>query len=385
MLPIEEKNAELDRASMEALAKLTKDLKAGAGTMTKVEARFIVDTYYRMQDARIRNQGQIRAISQKADEGETHFVLSFFLKNFEILENQMKHTLQAYAESSVPGRWLKSICGIGPVISAGLLAHVDVTRAKYAGQVWRYAGICNPKVDKWEKGQKRPFNQKLKTLIVFKAGESFVKVQNKDNDIYGKIFAQRKREYIRKNQEGLLSAAAREVLASKNIGKTTDAYKWYAGCYRPELLDDFYGLTSEQQKTRMKKYEVEPGEGQPMLPPAHIHARARRMAGKLFVSHFHEVLFFNMYGILPEMPYVIDCVSEPAHRDYIPVPNLEEYPEMLEAYRKHEARNRALIIKEVNARERNNNENYVDTPITQDETLPQEPLREAETGLPIEE
>lgn len=268
-----------------AIQKLTKDIKTAAATLSTQEARYLVDLYYQLQDARIRASAQVRSIDQGSDQGATHETLSFFYGQFETLEAQIQRALGAYAASHRPGRWAQSICGIGPVISAGLLANINIEKAPHAGNIWKFAGIASPSVDVWEKGQKRPWNAQLKTLVVFKLGESFVKVQSRANDIYGGIFAERKALYTKKNEAGEFRAEAERILSVKKIGKDTDAYKAYS-------------------------------EGR--LPKAHIHARARRFAVKLFLSHLHEVMYEDRYGVKPARPYIIDIGG---HADYIPVPN----------------------------------------------------------------
>lgn len=268
-----------------ALQKLTKDIKLAASTLSKREARYLVDLYYQLQDARIRSAAQVRAIAQGADEGSTHETLSFFFDQFESLESQIKRALGEYARSHRPGRWMQSICGIGDVISAGLLAHIDIEKAPHVGHIWKFAGIASPAVDKWNKGEKRPWNADLKTLAVFKLGESFVKVQNREADFYGKLFAERKALYTAKNEAGDFADEAARVLENRKIGKATDAYKAYS-------------------------------EGR--LPKAHIHARARRYAVKMFLSHLHEVMYEDRYGQKPAKPWIIDIGG---HADYISVPN----------------------------------------------------------------
>lgn len=267
------------------IKKLTKDIKTAAMTLSNQEARYLVDLYYQLQDARIRASAQVRSIEQGSDQGATHETLSFFYGQFETLESQIKRALGAYAASQRVGRWLQAVCGVGPVISAGLLAIIDIEKAPHAGNIWKFAGIASPAVDVWEKGQKRPWNAQLKALAVFKLGESFVKVQSKPGDFYGKIYAQRKALYTEKNERGEFKAEADRILSAKKIGKDTDAYKAYS-------------------------------EGK--LPKAHIHARARRFAVKLFLSHLHEVMYESRYGVKPARPYIIDIGG---HADYIPVPN----------------------------------------------------------------
>jgi len=269
----------------DSLQRLTTDLKKASATLNVKEARYLVDLYYQLQNARIRSASQIRAINQEVDEGNSHETLSFFKGQFETLENQIKNSLGVFAASHRPGRWAQSICGIGPVISAGLLAHIDITRATTAGALWKYAGICSPSVDVWNKGEKRPWNADFKTLVVFKLGECFVKVQNNDKDYYGKLFAARKKLYVEKNESGEYAQRAEVILSAKKFNKSTDAYKAYSS-----------------------------GK----LPPAHIHAMARRIAVKMFLSHLQAVMYECHFGEEAAKPYIIDIGG---HVHYEPPPN----------------------------------------------------------------
>ncbi|MGF1957813.1 hypothetical protein ACQUFE_18275, partial [Enterococcus casseliflavus] len=83
----------------------------------------------------------------------------------------------------------------------------------------------------------RPWNADLKCLVVFKAGESFVKTCNHAESYYGKLYKKQKEEYIRRNEAGQYREEA--LKKALKVGKTTDAYKAYS---------------------------------QGMFPPAHIHA-----------------------------------------------------------------------------------------------------------------
>lgn len=163
---------------IEPIKRLTRDLATAAVTLSKKEARYLVDAYYQMQHNRITSNNQIRAMSESE---EPHSVIQWLADQDTVLENQIKRALDKWTDSLHMGRYAKNICGIGPVISAGLLAHIDITKAPTAGHIWRFCGL-DPTL-KWEKGQKRPYNASLKTLVAFKAGESFVKVQGNKNDI----------------------------------------------------------------------------------------------------------------------------------------------------------------------------------------------------------
>jgi hypothetical protein len=259
----------------EPLKRLSKDLAKTAVDLSLQEVGYLVDAYYIMQESRIRSAAQIREM----EEGEEpHNVLDWFHAQAEMLENQVKRALDKWTDAQPLGIWCKSICGIGPVISAGLLAHIDITKAPTAGHIWRFAGL-DP-TTKWEKKTKRPYNATLKTLCTFKLGESFVKVQNNDKDVYGKLYAQRKKLEQERNERLEFKDQAETILKTKNIDKKTDAYKAYV-------------------------------VGK--LPPAHIHARARRYAVKIFLSHYHQVAYKMHYGVDAPAPYPIAILGH-AHK-----------------------------------------------------------------------
>jgi hypothetical protein len=264
-----------------ALDKLSRDIKNAAATMTPREARYLVDLYYQMQDNRIRAAGQIRAMTQ-AEQVEPHATLDWVMSQGQTLETSIRTALGAFAKARVVGAWSQSICGIGPVISAGLIAHIDGENSNTVSRIWRYAGL-DPTV-KWEKGQKRPWNASLKVLC-WKIGQSFVKVSNNEKDFYGKLYQQRKAYEAERNERGDNKEAAARTLAEKRIGQETDAYK--------ALI-----------------------EGK--LPKAQIQQRAERWAVKIFLSHWHQVCYYAAHKKLPPKPYVLAILG---HGDEIQVPN----------------------------------------------------------------
>lgn len=352
--------------------RLAKEMLSQAETLSRGQARYLVDLYYMIQDFRIQAGGQQRS---SAKEGEQSVFIPWIHDQFHRLEKEITKVLDAYSSSHDAGRWAKDQVGIGPVIAAGLLAHIDPEEATTAGAVWRFGGMdessiwlgqqkatdlvqeimgkakvvtgahiaaCALRVNKRpesisqsvvhmrehrqrlkktddgppEEGvedsepaifvvgdidplekkpvtrkelvavlARRPYNAKLKVLAVFKAGESFVKTCNLPKSFYGKLYRQRKDMEIAKNDAGMFADQAAAKLEKFNIGKDTEAYKHYAA-----------------------------GK----LPPAHIHARARRYAVKLFIAHFQHVLYKSHFKTDPPMPYVIGVKG---HKDYIPPPN----------------------------------------------------------------
>ena len=215
--------------NLEPLQRLTKDLANASKTLSVREARYLVDAYYMLQENRISAAHQMRTLNSG---NEPHSVIDWLSQQNESLENQIKRALDKWSDGHAVGAWAKSICGIGPVISAGLLAHIDITRTPTAGHIWRFAGL-DPTCE-WKKKEKRPYNARLKTLAAFKLGESFVKVHNKDADVYGKVYAARKKMEIERNDAGLFKEQA-EARVGK-VSKSTDAFKSYSVGKLPPAL-----------------------------------------------------------------------------------------------------------------------------------------------------
>jgi len=91
----------------------------------------------------------------------------------------------------------------------------------------------------------------LKTLC-WKIGESFVKVKGHDEDVYGKLYAQRRDYEAAKNDAGEYTEQAAAVLKARPGHAQKSTYA--AG----------------------------------KLPDGHLHARAKRWAVKLFLAHYWQ-------------------------------------------------------------------------------------------------
>lgn len=252
----------IELATVTRLAR--KDIQAATADLTDDLARYLVDYYYISQDDRKRAHNQERALDES---GEPAAVIRWLGAQATTLEDQIKRVLDAYTTQHIMGSWMRDIHGVGPVIAAGLLAHIDITRAPTVGHIWRYAGL-DPTVT-WAKGQKRPWNAKLKTLC-WKIGQSFMKFHNDERCYYGHLYRQRKDYEIARNDRGDNAALAAEL--APKVGKTTEAHKH---------------LT----------------EGR--LPPGQIDARARRYAVKQFLADLHAEWHRRHFGTEPPLPYPI--------------------------------------------------------------------------------
>lgn len=267
----------MEDVEIECVAKLNRDLRIAAATLTPDEVRYLVDSYYQMQDDRKRSNNQVRALSESK---EPCGVVGWLATNTGFLERQIAAALQIWADNDPLSRWAQSNFGIGPIIASGLRAHIDMTRVQTAGDVWRFAGLDPTSV--WKKGQKRPWNASLKTLC-WKIGESFVKVSGKEDAVYGKWYVAKKAELVTQNEAGKFADAAKAVI--------------------------------EKKPTHAQKAVYATGK----LPDGHVHARAKRWVVKLFLAHYVE-MGLKLAGRPVPLPYPIQHLG---HAHKIEPPNAE--------------------------------------------------------------
>lgn len=331
----------------EPVRRMSRDLRKASATMTHREAEYLVRTYYDFQHLRIVSGNRL---ARASDAGAPHTVIDWMTMQMEDLEAAIKAAMDVYTMNHRIGRWMRSIVGVGPVIAAGLMSMIDIKKAPTVGKIYRYAGL-DPTA-KWDGkkaaealvasmiGSRRditiedvatiaaaanrkaelvmdrmrdlesrrnsegdeeeerdwltrgtltkvlsqaPHNPDLKTLC-WKLGESFVKVSGNPRGFYGHVWAASKARITADNEAGKFADYAAKTLAERSIGRTTEAYKAYAA-----------------------------GK----LPKGQIHARAKRMAVKLFLSHMHHRWHEIEFGCPPPSPYPIAHLG---HTDFIEPP-----------------------------------------------------------------
>jgi hypothetical protein len=228
----------------ELLTKIVKTL-----ALKSHEIGEMVELYYDSQHLRIQhaNKERTEAPSELAEW------LDFWAHAGEsVISGALKRWIES-DDSPAETKWAFDQIGIGPVIAAGLAAHIDVSKADSISAVWKFAGQ-SPGYDRKTKGIKLPYNARLKVLC-WKMSQSFIKVSGKDGATYGQFYVQFKAEEVRKNEAGLNTEAAKRELASKKI-------------------------TDKKTKEVLQSGRLIDG---------HVHARAARRTVKLFLAHYYVV------------------------------------------------------------------------------------------------
>lgn len=368
---------------MEAIDKLTNDLHEAAATMGKHEIRFLVDSYYVIQHDRTSTANQLKAAKEA---GEPARILDWITSQASKLERNIKITLDKWTANRTAGIWCRSITGVGEVITAGLLSHIDITKAPTAGKIYSFAGL-NPdanwlsradanamvkdilsvthtktvtmdhiaeaaqrvhrsfaaveKASRNKEGKftpasfaaglaKRPYNAKLKTLC-WKLGDSFVKFHSLCTCSHW--------SKAHENEDGACAPKKKdgtpiECECKSFTRKSTYGDLWHKR-KKQEVSNNQAGKFSETATATLEKKKIQDKATREryesgMLPDGRVDLRARRIAVKIFLSHLHEVLYFLEYGKLTRAPYVFS--KDPSgHSHYIPVPNQHLIPGFAEA------------------------------------------------------
>jgi hypothetical protein len=319
----------------EPLFQLSKDMLEAARGLKRENARWLVDRYYEVQEDRKRASNQLSASSKEGEpcrliewsfksqqvyERSLKLALGEFaqsykvgaylqsitgigpilsagmLVNFDIRKAPSVGHFWRFAGLDPTLKWLgkeKSRKFINELLGRDYTQETlptefaekihDVTgqHSARAKDVYLngYVVQVRGKMSKAKKGKeglilwlsRRPWNMNLKTLCVYRFGETQVKFCNHKNSFYGPLYSDKKVQLVRQNENGEFKDYAEQ--AKERVGKTTDAYKAYSAG---------------------------------MLPPGQIHNRARRWMVKLFLSHLHHVMYLDFYYVEPPRPYIFE-------------------------------------------------------------------------------
>jgi hypothetical protein len=335
------------------MMKLDKDLLMAVATMGPRAARMLVYLYYIFQEDRKRAGNQRRKLKEANEPSE---VIDWFYYRSQALENQCKIALQKFAESGRISRWSMSLCGVGPVISAGLRAHIDIDKAPSVGHIFRFAGLVP--------GQIRMPKERTEALIaatykqvrgkpekdMLAAGLIAAAVGRRpENFLVDALRMSYKKGNEKRNERGGIILSSKGVKSAAKLCTWNQDLKtlcWKIGdCFVKfsNKPDCFYGhLFREQWAKEKARNEAgdfkqhaadilaeKSGKKAPgkttaayehylsgKLPPGHILARARRWTVKLFLSHWHFKA--RTYAGLPApRPYALDHLG---HTDFIEPP-----------------------------------------------------------------
>jgi hypothetical protein len=270
------------------IPKAGREVVLSAAKLNDAEIRLLVANYYMSQDMRKRADMQVRHLGDRSGTDYIPPLLQYLADSSATVELAVKNGIAKYADASIVGQWCQLQVGVGPIITAGLLAHIDISKAPTVGHIWSFAGL-NPEM-KWEKGKKRPYNAALKQ-VCFHLGECFKRTSGNPDSLYGRIYQTRKIMLIARNDEG----------------------------YNAERAKSYRTQSAEVRKT------LALGK----LPAGNLDRQACNYAAKIFLSHLHAILFWDKYHKPPPKPFAISIMG---HAHEIRIPDLDMFPGFSDAY-----------------------------------------------------
>lgn len=364
-----------------------------AAELTKPAARLLVANYYAAQESRKRADLQMRHLGDKGTEVDIG-LLQYFGDSYAQIETNYQRMLKAYAESTRVGRWQMSNYGVGPVISAGFLAHLDISGCPTAGHFWNYAGL-NP-TQKWlsqeyTKGFIKATRDTIKgdwpalihlcrethrrPLALLQSAQLIEEIPNPDE--VREFLKKRKAKAVIKAEfhaDNMLQEALEddELVAAYERLIPTFKWKWdeiqstlAKRPYNPHVKqlvyhfgecvkrvsnheEAFYGALYRQRKQivverneqgyyaeRAKGYKTNSSEVRAQLkegrlPASNLDRQACNWAAKIYLSHLHGLMYWDQFGMPPPRPYTIQFLG---HGHEIEIPNTEEiFPGFRAAY-----------------------------------------------------
>jgi len=215
--------------------------------MTDSAMRAIVDTRQQIQRERIRFGARIDALHRGADNGGGHqlTVVGHYYKRFMELEEEMDRDIAGIVKDYPIFHYVSSVKGIGPILSAKLIAMIDISRSPTVSALWRYAGyaVIDGERERPVKGQKLSYNKTLKTTV-YLVGDSFLKSRSPYRDIYDKAV-----EFYQANRpewtEGHCKRAARRKMVKRFLSHLWEVWRQLEGLpVREPYVHEYLGHTS---------------------------------------------------------------------------------------------------------------------------------------------
>jgi len=212
-------------------------------------------------------------ISSKAEFGLVQTFVDFS-KQEDYLEKQMADYLEYFPIWTV---WMKTICGLGPLMAGVIISEYDIYKAKYVSSLWKYAGldvvegegrsrkshhlVKQPYINREGKPDTKmgiSFNPFLKTKLLGVLGPSLLKqhgrVLKKDGIglRHGKIYYDYKNRQIRKREVNIMRVSSQKNItvleAEKEVKKIWPDARLHNASIRymiKMLIQDLYPVWKE--------------------------------------------------------------------------------------------------------------------------------------------
>lgn len=176
-----------------------------------------------IQKARIQFGLRLAAIDRGADEGGSRqrAVVERYLRHFDALEDEIEGDIRDALREYPIYHEVSALRGIGPLLSAKLIALVDIHRARTVSGLWKFAGLAVTEGhrDRPTTGEKLPYSARLKTTV-YLVGVSFLR----SNSPYRALYDDARSSYERDRPDW--TASHRHLAALRKMTKIFLSHLW---------------------------------------------------------------------------------------------------------------------------------------------------------------
>lgn len=184
--------------------------------------RALVDLRDRtIQKARIQFSNRLDAMQRGVDDPTHADMIERWLHRFEQLEADLDDDIRAMAQDMPIVDRMIAVKGVGELLAVKVASMIDITRADTVSALWKYAGygVTNGERDRLQKGEKAPYNKRLKTTCYLVA-TSFLKSRSPYRDIYDEA-----RDYYERERSDW-TKAHRHAAAMRKMTKIWLSHLW---------------------------------------------------------------------------------------------------------------------------------------------------------------
>lgn len=180
------------------------------------DLRALVDFRTQIQKQRIAINNRLDALARETDNAEasTSALWERWFDELKDIEGRIDYDIQDNTDDHPIIALMCEVKGVGKLLAAQAVAHIDIERAPHVSSLWRYAGYgvnADGERDRLQKGQKAPYNKGLKT-ICWKIATSFMRANSPYREIYDKAKERYERERPDWTKLHIHNAATRKMI-----------------------------------------------------------------------------------------------------------------------------------------------------------------------------
>lgn len=214
-----------------------KTVTMNIGIPDKSVVRYLVDSFYQVQDLRKASENQQRSTMQEKD-GDGYDLPLFILGGISNIEGQIKKIIDVITDK-IPICWyMKQVKGVGPMISATLYAYLDMDKAVSAGSFWTYCGLND---------NNTPWLGKDKSTTYVK--DVFTEISNSCKDEIEYIKTHIPKAEIDKIMKAIINKAKKE------LGQEILIDEFYVQDYlqdkKPDIFTDYARVNSDMSRIKI--------------------------------------------------------------------------------------------------------------------------------------